>query len=106
VAGFSSGDHTFVFHGVPRRIDFRMAVAGLTETVTVSSDASGGRGGVDARVDEIQQAPSQNVVNMQRKVAGVLPVRIDVARAGSSYRFVRPLVLEEQTTVSLRYKRR
>ena len=54
----------------------------------------------------IQQAPSENVVNMQRKVAGVLPVRIDMPRAGTSYRFVRPLVLDEQTTVSLRYKRR
>ena len=64
------------------------------------------RNRLDARADEIQQAPSQNVVNMQRKVAGVLPVRIDVPRAGTSYRFVRPLVLDEQTTVSLRYKRR
>jgi hypothetical protein len=103
--GFSTGAHSLVFDGAPRRIDFRMAVAGITETVQVASEATGVRNRLDAR-DEIQQAPSQNVVNMQRKVAGVLPVRIDVPRAGTSYRFIRPLVLDEQTTVSLRYKRR
>jgi hypothetical protein len=53
-----------------------------------------------------QVAPSQNVINLQRRVAGVLPVRVDVPRAGTQYRFVRPLVLEEETTVSFRYKTR
>ncbi len=106
LAGFSTGAHSFVFDGTPRRIDFRMAVAGLSETVMVSAETPEARNRLDARADEIQQAPSENVVNMQRKVAGVLPVRIDMPRAGTSYRFVRPLVLDEQTTVSLRYKRR
>jgi hypothetical protein len=54
----------------------------------------------------VQQAPSQNVVNLQRKVAGVLPVRVDVPRTGTAYRFVRPLVLNEETSVSFRYKRK
>jgi hypothetical protein len=54
----------------------------------------------------VQQAPSTNVMNMQRRVAGVLPVRVDVPRSGIQYRFVRPLVLDEDTHVSLRYKRR
>jgi len=36
----------------------------------------------------------------------VLPVRIDVPRAGSSYRFVKPLVIDEETLVSFRYRRR
>jgi len=48
--------------------------------------------------------PSQNVLNLQRRVAGVLPVRVDVPRAGKSYRFVRPLVLEEETKISFQYK--
>lgn len=51
-------------------------------------------------------APSQNVLNLQRRVAGVLPVRVDVPRAGKSYRFVRPLVLEEETKISFQYKTR
>jgi hypothetical protein len=37
-------------------------------------------------------------------VAGVLPVRIDVPRAGAAYRFVRPLVLDEPTRVSFDYR--
>jgi hypothetical protein len=51
-----------------------------------------------------QTAPSSNVLNLQRRVSGVLPVRIDVPRAGNSYRFVRPLVLDEETKVTFAYK--
>lgn len=54
-----------------------------------------------------QQIPaSANVFNLQKRVAGVLPVRVDVPRAGSSYRFVRPLVLDEETRVTFSYKTR
>lgn len=37
-------------------------------------------------------------------VAGVLPVRVDVPRAGSSYRFARALVLDEETKLTFGYK--
>ena len=47
---------------------------------------------------------SLNVVNLQRRVAGVLPIRVDVSHAGNSYSFVRLLVLDEETKVSFRYK--
>ena len=53
-----------------------------------------------------EQQASQNVLNLQRRVAGVLPVRIDVPRTGSSHRFTRPLVLGDETEVSLKYKRK
>lgn len=49
---------------------------------------------------------STNVVNLQKKVAGVLPVPIDVPRAGTSFSFVRPLVLDEETKVTFSYKSR
>ncbi|HEX5834077.1 MAG TPA: hypothetical protein VFY34_09495, partial [Pyrinomonadaceae bacterium] len=49
-------------------------------------------------------APSQNVMNLQRRVAGILPVRIEVPRSGRSYRFVRPLVLGEETRITFQYK--
>jgi hypothetical protein len=49
---------------------------------------------------------SANVVNLQRKVAGVLPVAIDVPRAGTSFSFVRPLVIDEETKVTFSYKSR
>jgi hypothetical protein len=51
-----------------------------------------------------QNAASANVVNLQRRVAGVLPVAIEVPRAGTSFQFVRPLVLDEETKVTFIYK--
>jgi carboxypeptidase family protein len=51
-------------------------------------------------------APSVNVSNFQRKVAGVLPVAVDVPRAGNSYSFVRPLVIDEETKLAFAYKTR
>jgi hypothetical protein len=60
--------------------------------------------------DEAQRAqqnePSVNVQSLQRRAAGVLPVRIDVPRAGTSHRFVRPLVIDEETALRFRYRRR
>ena len=65
----------------------------------------------DARINEAmreaqKQEPSQNVINLQKRAAGVLPVRVDVPRAGTSHQFVRPLVVDQETFVNLRYKRR
>jgi len=54
----------------------------------------------------VSQNASTNVVNLQKKVAGVLPVPIDVPRAGTSFSFVRPLVLDEETKVTFSYKSR
>jgi hypothetical protein len=47
---------------------------------------------------------SSNIVNLQRRAAGDLPVRVDVPRTGNSYQFLRPLVLDEETKVTFRYK--
>lgn len=51
-----------------------------------------------------QNAASSNVFNLQKRVAGVLPVAVDVPHAGNSYRFVRPLVLDEETRLTFNYK--
>jgi hypothetical protein len=56
------------------------------------------------RAQELENAASANVANLQQRVAGVLPVAVDVPRAGNSYRFVRPLVLDEETKVTFTYK--
>jgi hypothetical protein len=88
-----------------------MEVGTVTETVTVT--ASGGTP-INSMRNESKSspnnflvdlnAPSQNVFNLQRRVAGILPVRIDVPRSGRSYRFVRPLVLDEETRITFQYK--
>jgi hypothetical protein len=51
-----------------------------------------------------QNAASANVMNLQRRVAGVLPVAIEVPRTGTSFQFVRPLVLDEETKVTFGYR--
>jgi hypothetical protein len=51
-------------------------------------------------------APSANVVNLQKRVAGVLPVVVEVPRTGTLFSFVRPLVLDEETKVTFSYKSR
>jgi hypothetical protein len=54
----------------------------------------------------VGQNASANVVNLQKRVAGVLPVVIDVPRTGTMFSFVRPLVLDEETKVTFSYKSR
>jgi len=39
-------------------------------------------------------------------VSGVLSVCIDVPRAGVAHQFVKPLVVDQEAVVSLRYRRR
>jgi len=100
IQGFRTA-HRRVDAGRSRQLDLRLDVGETTETVTVEAESvSESRD----RRDEAAQAPSQNVFNLQRRVEGVLPVRVDVPRAGSAYRFVRPLVIDEVTTVAFDYR--
>ena len=69
--------------------------------------------GQSAQFDRLQNfgkmssnTASSNVVNLQRRVAGVLPVAIDVPRTGTSFQFARALVLDEETKVTFSYKSR
>jgi hypothetical protein len=98
----------------PARIGTTLQPGSISETVTVTATGRSNNVTVDGlnqlesnarRVQELQLiAPSQNVFNLQRRVAGVLPVKVDVPQAGRSYKFVRPLVLEEETRVTFQYK--
>jgi Carboxypeptidase regulatory-like domain len=95
----------------PARIGTTMEVAGVTETVTItdsSSNLSSESRRIEEAVKKNQAAQannaSQNVFNLQRRVAGILPVAVEVPRSGKSYFFVRPLVLEEETRITFQYK--
>ena len=82
-----------------------MQLGSLAETVTVSGNSPVAERA--ARPPAAAPAPpSQNVINLQRRTAGVLPIRVDVPRAGTSHQFVKPLVVDQETVVKLRYKRR
>jgi Carboxypeptidase regulatory-like domain len=101
------------------QVDLTLEVGSVSESVTVnaqmpaintmnSTTFNNAGQNTDARRAKVAEntAPSVNVQNLQRRAAGVLPIRIDVPRAGSSHRFVRPLVIDEETVVTFRYKRR
>jgi hypothetical protein len=104
----------------PTRYSMALQIAAATETVEVQAstsmvvssrdtdrfDRESKKQAAQQKKDEAQQqlAASANVYNLQRKVSGVLPVRVDVPRAGNSYRFIRPLVLDEETKVTFTYK--
>ena len=104
LAGFSSAETSFVVGEIGHRVDIVMSVGTVTEALTVTGQSPSGR---SARAEADQKvAPSQNVINLQRRVAGVLPIRVDVPRAGTSYRFSRPLVVDDETHVTFRYRRK
>ena len=110
--GFAKTQHEFESQASrPVRIGTTLNVASIQEVVTVTGDL--GKLEKDSRrIEDMVRgnrgadlnAPSQNVVNLQRRVAGILPVRVEVPRSGKSYRFVRPLVLEEETRITFQYK--
>jgi hypothetical protein len=83
----------------PQQVDFVLQVGSLQESVTVS-------GATPVIEKDKATPPSQNVINLQRRAAGVLPVRVDVPRAGTSHQFVKPLVVDQDVEVKFRYKRR
>jgi hypothetical protein len=118
VAG--NGFHSTVREGSyeadrPAEMDATMQVGATMEMVTVTAGISSLETSMaqfgrinDKKAKETAQrqelVPSVNVSNFQRRVAGVLPVAVDVPHAGNSYRFVRPLVLDEETKVTFTYK--
>jgi Carboxypeptidase regulatory-like domain len=101
----------------PRAYRFALNVGAVTQTVEVSAAISL----IDTESVQLSKkqkhnkaaaptAPppppqaSANVFNLQQRVAGVLPVAVDVPRAGTSYRFLRPLVVNEETKLAFTYK--
>ena len=84
-------------------------LASVAETVTVMSlptiaEFQRNERDIKKQAAQMQLKASANVYSLQQRVSGVLPVRVDVPRAGNSYHFVRPLVLDEETKVTFTYK--
>ena len=94
----------------PESYSFALAIGAVTSSLTVMADSSLQTESQHIERDLRKKAvsaetpASANVLNLQRRVSGVLPVQIDVPRAGNSYRFVRPLVVGEETKVTFAYK--
>ncbi|HEY7174163.1 MAG TPA: carboxypeptidase-like regulatory domain-containing protein, partial [Micromonosporaceae bacterium] len=122
LSGFASMSKSFSFDGTVHQEELTLRVGSVSETVTVTGEApivnvtsstrsitlDGADRDLGYRVDREPQTvpPSQNVINLQRRTSGVLPIRVDVPRAGTSHQYVKPLVIDQETSVTLRYKRR
>jgi hypothetical protein len=104
--GFVTQSRSFDFDQQPRQLDFVLPLAGVTESLTVAGSTTARAAAPPPPAAPQKAEPSQNVINLQRRAAGVLPIRIDVPRAGTSHQFVKPLVVDQEATVVLRYKRR
>lgn len=112
--GFQRVERDFYYDGSrPAPVNSALSVGAATEAITVL--AENGRNFSNLDLAQIQRdakkaaqkqqlAASANVTSLQEKVSGVLPVHVDVPRAGNSYHFVRPLVLDEETKVTFTYK--
>jgi hypothetical protein len=100
LTGFTTARRSVRFTGQGQQVDLSLAIGTLTESVTVSAQSP------RVEVRQENEALSANVQSLQRRASGVLPVRMDVPRAGTSHRFVRPLVIDEESVVTFRYKRR
>ncbi len=110
--GFQTAVRDAVYDaGRPLTYSFALGVGSASETVEVTVAAPALNRRDYSELEQLkknapQQNASANVLNLQRRVAGVLPVAIDVPRTGTSFSFVRPLVLDEETKVTFSYKTR
>ena len=112
--GFHPTVHNVVYNANrPGTFNFSLNVGAAMETVEVQAESVESLPMNGRNMTDLSQmksgvaqpgAASANVVNLQRRVAGVLPVAIDIPRAGTSFKFVRPLVLNEETRVTFSYK--
>jgi len=113
--GFQRLENNFYYDGSrPAPVNSALSIGSVAQTVTVMA-AENGRNFSDRDVANLQKearkaaqkqqlAASANVTSLQDRASGVLPVRVDVPRAGNSYHFVRPLVMDEETKVTFTYK--
>jgi len=96
----------------PKAYRFALDVGAVSESVELRASAVelNTEASTISSKDKKHKAPpapppaSANVFNLQQRVAGVLPIAVDVPRAGTSYRFLRPLVVNEETKLSFTYK--
>jgi len=93
----------------PERLSLPLEVGAVASSIEVQApNARAESRRIERELSNNQQkavnTASSNVVNLQRRVSGVLPIAVEVPRAGNSFRFVRPLVIDEETKVTFTYK--
>lgn len=103
LAGFTTASALVPFDGAPVAVDLTFAIGRLMETITVT-----GASPIEdpaSEADPTEPTPP-HVLELQQRVAGVLPIRVEVPRAGRSYAFLTPLAIGDAPTLTVRYRRR
>jgi hypothetical protein len=95
--------------GQPLSVTLMLQVGAVTETVEVSSGDAKKESQQAERLRRqsaaaAETAASSNVMDLQKRLAGVLPIAVTVPRTGNAYRFVRPLVVDEETRLTFQYR--
>jgi hypothetical protein len=98
--------------GTRRDVSIQVGSAAETVTITATAPLLNTESGELARVQRnarqnaapADTAASSNVTDLQRRVVGVLPIAVNVPRTGNSYRFVRPVVVDEETKLTFTYR--
>jgi len=110
-SGFKNTVRDVVYNAnYPTSVSFSLQIAAAMESIEIQSSRANVKESrrierdLKDREAAASNTASDNVLNLQRRVSGVLPVRVDVPRAGTSYSFVRPLVLDEETKITFTYK--
>jgi hypothetical protein len=108
--GFNNTARDVVYNAnYPTSVSFSLRLGSVSESIQINGkDQAKESRDIERELKKSQgqlaNSASSNVLDLQRRVSGVLPVRVDVPRAGSSYSFVRPLVLDEETKITFTYK--
>jgi len=104
----------------PALYNFSLHVGAVSETVEVVAQSAGVQTGSASvagahgrMLKQPQLAPgaasstaSENALNLQKHVAGVLPVPLDLPRCRNLVQFWRPLLLDEETRVTFSHRSR
>ena len=115
--GFNSREQRLDYDAAGgHRVNFQLAVGSASESVSIEANASRAeskqierdlrQNAAAAKKDEgaASQGASQNVMDLQQRVVGVLPIAVNVPRTGNAYRFARPLVMDEETRLTFSYR--
>ncbi len=100
-----------VIHNVSRgsQVDLTLRIGDFSEAAQVTTNSSvlrEERPRAAKAAAPVQDVPvvSRNVLDLQRRVAGVLPIAVSIPKTGAAYHFVRPLVVEEETKLTFSYR--
>ena len=91
------------------QVDLILQVGSVSEAVQVTASAPSlrderPRAAKSASLGQDVPPVSSNVMDLQRRVAGVLPITVSIPKTGAAYHFVRPLVVEEETKLTFTYR--